>query len=140
MVVIRDATPADADAVAGLLTQLGYAVLPEEIPGRLERLSRGGVRTLLAVRDGEILGLATMHIIGVLNRARDVAWLTALVVDAASRGAGVGRRLVAEVEARARESGCERLSVTTYESLHGARAFYQRVGLQETGRRFGKAL
>lgn len=53
---------------------------------------------------------------------------------------GAGRALVEAVEAFARASGCERLSVTTQDNRHGARAFYPRAGLEETGRRFGKAL
>jgi len=69
-----------------------------------------------------------------------VAWLTALVVDETVRGAGVGRALVEAVEAFARESECERLSVTTQAHRADARAFYPRVGLEETGRRFGKTL
>ena len=86
------------------------------------------------------VGLATVHLLSVLNRPCDVAWLTALVVDEAVRGSGVGRRLVEAVESFARDAGCERLSVTTYEHLIEAQAFYLRVGFEATGRRFGKSL
>ena len=137
---VRPATPADADAVAGLLTQLGYPTTSAEVPGRLDRLTGGHAAVLLAAQRGGVVGLATVHILAVLNRPRSVAWLTALVVDEAVRGAGVGRRLVEAVEAFARESGCERLSVTTYEDLADAQAFYVRVGFELTGRRFGKTL
>ena len=87
-----------------------------------------------------IVGLATVHILSVMNRARDVAWLTALVVDASARRSGVGRALVNAVEKFARESNCERLSVTTHEDRMEARTFYVQVGLEQTGRRFGKML
>jgi GNAT superfamily N-acetyltransferase len=138
---IRRATAADAMAVSRLLDQLGYPTEHADVPGRLDRLMsnhRGAV--LLAQHGEDVVGLATVHVLSVLNRPRDVAWLTALVVDQSARGTGVGRRLVEAVERFARESGCERLSVTTQEHRTDARTFYGRVGLEPTGRRFGKIL
>lgn len=139
--LIRAATPADAEPIARLLTQLGYPTPAGEVPRRLERMAAGGRSlVLVAERDGVVVGLATLHVASVLNRPRDVAWLTALVIDAAARGSGVGRALVEAVEQRAREAGCEWLSVTTHSDRAEARAFYPRVGFDETGRRFGKAV
>lgn len=138
---IRRATTADADVIARLLSQLGYPTDTTEVPARLARLAANDrAAVLLAERDGKVVGLATVHILSVLNRRRDVAQLTALVVDESVRGAGVGRRLVDAVENFARQSDCERLSVTTQEHRADARTFYVRVGLQQTGRRFGKML
>ena len=140
-ICVRRAAAADTIAVAGLLTQLGYPTAAADVPPRLERLMAGDrAVVLVAERDGFVVGLATAHILSVLNRPRDVAWLTALVVDEAARGLGVGRTLVESVEEFARQSGCERLSVTTQEHRADARAFYPRVGLEETGRRFGKGM
>jgi GNAT superfamily N-acetyltransferase len=138
---IRRATAADGAAISELLGQLGYPADASAIPGRLERMS-GHERAAIFVAEsrGKIVGLATAHVVTVLNRPRDVAWLTALVVDESSRAMGVGRGLVSAVEDFARQSGCERLSVTTHSDRMDARAFYPRIGLEETGRRFGKAL
>ncbi|HEX6693120.1 MAG TPA: GNAT family N-acetyltransferase [Longimicrobiales bacterium] len=139
--VIRYATAADALALSALLSQLGYPSPPESLPGRLERLAaNAGAAALVAVRNDRIVGLATMHIITPINRERDVAWLTTLVVDEAARGTGVGRALVEAVEARARDAGCERLSVTTHENRSQAHEFYARIGFERTGRRFGMTL
>ena len=138
---IRLADVADADAIARLLDQLGYPTEHVEVPERLERLrANHRAAVLLAERDDEVVGLATVHILSVLNRHRDVAWLTALVVDESARGSGVGRRLVEAAEEFARQSDCERLSVTTHEHRTDAQSFYARVGLEPTGRRFGKML
>jgi GNAT superfamily N-acetyltransferase len=138
---IRRATAADGMAVARLLDQLGYPTEHADVPERLDRLmSNHRAAVLLAQHGEDVVGLATVHVLSVLNRPRDVAWLTALVVDQAARGSGVGRRLVEAVEQFARESGCERLSVTTQEHRTDARTFYGRVGLEATGRRFGKSL
>ena len=140
LLTVREALAADADAVARLLSQLGYPTASSDVPERLNRLSGGRSVVLVACRGAEVVGVATAHVIAVLNRPRDVAWLTALVVDETVRGVGVGRRLIEAVEVFARAAGCERLSVTTYEHLTGAQAFYLRVGFEATGRRFGKAL
>src|SRR5690349_6767881 len=140
-IMIRYATAADALALSALLSQLGYPSPPESLPGRLERLTaNAGAAALVAVRDDRIVGLATMHFITPINRERDVAWLTTLVVDEAARGTGVGRALVEAVEARARDAGCERLSVTTHENRSQAHEFYARIGFERTGRRFGMTL
>ena len=137
---IRLATVGDADAIARLLDQLGYPADAGVIPARLDRLANDRSAVFLALRDGVIVGLATVHILTLVNHVRDVGWLTALVVDESARGIGVGRRLVERVEKFAREHDCERLSVTTHERRPGAHAFYARVGFELTGRRFGKVL
>jgi GNAT superfamily N-acetyltransferase len=138
---IRRAGADDAEAVAGLLGQLGYPTETAEVPARLERMGADGrAAVFLAQKGGRVVGLATAHVLSVLNRGRDVAWLTALVVDESARGTGVGRELVGAVEAFGRQAGCERLSVTTQEHRTDAHAFYTRLGFQRTGRRFGKVL
>lgn len=138
---IRKAGATDTKAIARLIDQLGYPVSGAEVPARIARLSNNDrASVLVAQRDGEVVGLATVHVLSVLNRARDVAWLTLLVVDESARRSGVGRRLVDAVEQFARESNCERLSVTTHESRKDAHEFYARIGLERTGRRFGKML
>ena len=102
-VVVRPAADGDSAALTDLLDQLGYPATPGVMPARLQRLlSNHNAAALVAVRDGRVIGLATMHIISPLNRAHDVAWLTTLVVDAANRGTGPGRARVQAVEAHAR--------------------------------------
>ena len=137
---IRPATVDDAGAIARLLDQLGYPAESDAIPARLGRLTNERAAVFVALRNGTIVGLATVHILTLVNHVRDVAWLTALVVDESARGIGVGRRLVERVETFAREHDCEQLSVTTHERRPGAHAFYARTGFDHTGRRFGKVL
>lgn len=137
---IRHGIPADTEVMATLLTQLGYPVEADAMLLRLQRLSAGRGVVLLATRDARVIGLATAHVLSVINRERDVCWLTAMVVDETVRRAGVGRALAAAVEAHARAQGCEWLSVTTHERRADAQDFYLAIGMAQTGRRFGKAL
>lgn len=138
---VRTARSADAPAVARLVKELGYDIGEIDIPARMDHLRRGGRAAIfVAEENGEVIGLATAHVISVLNRVRDVVWLTAIVVAESHRGQSVGRRLVRTVEEFAERSDCERFSVTTYTDFTGAQAFYRNCGLVETGLRFGKNL
>lgn len=140
MITVRPVLPTDAEPIARLLTQLGYPTVATDLPARLERLAGSRGMALVAEQDGRVVGLATAHRLAVLNRPHDVTWITTLIVDEAARGSGAGRALVEAIEREARATGCERLSVTTYDHLTGAQAFYQRLGFARTGQRFGKRL
>ena len=136
---VREASASDAGAVARLCAQLGYGADAVAVPGRLARLNAsGGARALVATQGGDVIGLATVHLRHTLNHEAPLAQLSLLVVDETLRARGVGRALVAAVEAWAREQGCHRIVVTTALHRSDAHAFYERVGYTHTGRRYGK--
>src|SRR5512133_3521232 len=137
---IRDADPADADAIARLLTQLGYPTVGEAVASRLDRLLIVGDRVVVAELDGAVVGLAHLQVTPAIERDRPAAKLGALVVDEAHRGRGIGRALMEAIEAEARRRGCELLFLTTAERRDDAHAFYERVGLEHTGRRYSRTL
>jgi GNAT superfamily N-acetyltransferase len=137
---IRDAQAADAERIAALLTQLGYPAQPDAIEARLERLAIVGDRVLVADLGGGAVGLAHLQVAPAIERDRPAAKIGALVVDETHRGQGVGRALVQALEDEARLRGCELLFVTTAERRDDAHAFYERVGLERTGRRYGRTL
>jgi N-acetylglutamate synthase-like GNAT family acetyltransferase len=137
---IRDAEPRDAEAIVGLLGQLGYPTEPASVEARLERLRIVGDRVVVAERDDEVVGLAQLHVSPALEYDRPAAKLAALVVDVAHRAEGVGRALVEAMEAEARARRCELLFLTTAARREDAHEFYRRVGLEETGKRFAKSL
>jgi GNAT superfamily N-acetyltransferase len=137
---IRDARPEDAPAIARLLTQLGYPSDEEAVESRLDRLRIVGDRIAVAELDGAVVGLAHLQVTPAIECDRPAAKIGALVVDQAHRGQGIGRALVAAMEAEARLRGCELLYLTTSERRDDAHAFYERVGLEHTGRRYGRTL
>ena len=59
----------------------------------------------------------------------DVCYLQDLFTDAAARGAGVGRALIAAVGDWARAQGCGRLYWLTHETNAAARALYDKVAV-----------
>jgi GNAT superfamily N-acetyltransferase len=137
---IRDVRPDDAEAIAGLLTQLGYPTEPAAVERRLERLQVVGDRVVVAELDGQVVGLAHLQVTPAIERDRPAAKLGALVVDEVHRGHGIGRALVEAAEAEARLRGCELLFLTTAERRDDAHAFYESLGLELTGRRYGRTL
>jgi GNAT superfamily N-acetyltransferase len=137
---VRDALTADSEAIAALLGQLGYPTQPAIVEARLERLSIVGDRVVVAELDGRAVGLAHLQVAPAIELDRPAAKIGALVVDEAHRGRGIGRALVEAMQDEARTRGCEVLFLTTSNRRDDAHAFYERLGLEQTGRRYGRTL
>jgi GNAT superfamily N-acetyltransferase len=138
---IRDARAGDAEAVACLLGQLGYPTSGAVASDRLARLAASGAdHVLVAVLNGEAIGLATVHTSLTIVDDESAAKLSAIVVDERYRRAGIGEALVSAAEDRARAAGCSLMFLTTAERRTDAHAFYRQLGFEETGRRFAKSL
>jgi len=137
----RPASAEDAARVAGLLEQLGYPASPEAAARRLRALAASRDDAVwVAERGGTVVGLVAMHVSRSLEHDGDVAKISAIVVDEAARRQGVGDQLMAQAEREARRRGCVLLFLTTAERRKDAHAFYGRLGFEETGKRFAKAL
>jgi ribosomal protein S18 acetylase RimI-like enzyme len=140
-VTIRDARPADARALAGLIGQLGYPTTAQAVEQRLERLASSEAdRLVVAESNGEIVGLSSLHTSLTLEYNEPAAKLSAIIVDERHRGRGVGEALVTEMEAEARRRGCCLIFLTTAARRAEAHAFYRQIGFEETGKRFAKWL
>lgn len=137
---IRDARAADAAAIAELLGELGYPAAGAAVASRLERLVIVGDRVVVADLDGKVVGLAHLHVSPTIEHERPAGKLGALVVAESHRGQGIGRLLVEAVEQEATARGCGIFFVTTAERRDDAHSFYESLGLEQTGRRYGRTL
>jgi GNAT superfamily N-acetyltransferase len=133
---IRSARAEDAAEIARLLGQLGYPAGEPAVTRRLERL--GDDRLFVAEADGEVAGIAQLHVSPSLEYDRPTAKLAVLVVDDNHRNGGVGRALVEAAESDARARDCQLLFLTTAERRADAHAFYVRLGFEHSGRRYAK--
>lgn len=78
--------------------------------------------------DGTLVGI-THFLVHPSTSSPDVCYLQDLFTDAAARGQGVGRALIAAVVAWAREQGCARVYWMTHESNATARRLYDQVAV-----------
>jgi len=89
-----------------------------------------GHAVLVAELEGSVVGFVTLspthHWSG-----EPEASIGELVVSPEAEGRGIGRALVEAVMARARESGCTRISVSTGAANDRARALYRRLGFED---------
>lgn len=136
--LIRDAIPADAAALAGLINELGYEVQAAGVAERLADQYAAGFGTLVAEEDGVVLGCASWSQMRVLHRPGPVGRASMLVVAEAARRKGVGKALMAAVEAKCFSLGCVLVEVTSNLRRADAHKFYEQLGYEKTSYRFGK--
>jgi N-acetylglutamate synthase-like GNAT family acetyltransferase len=138
---IRDARADDGRSLAQLLAQLGYPSSVEALIQRADRLAKSASdRLVVAELDGQVVGLASVHVSLALEYDEPAAKLSAIVVDESCRRRGIGEALVGAMEEEARSRGCRLIFLTTAERRGAAHDFYRRLGFEETGRRFAKRL
>jgi GNAT superfamily N-acetyltransferase len=138
---IRTARLADAAELARLFTELGHPATEEDVRARWDAWQASGNIGLVVDGDsGELFGAATLHQTIVLHRAKPIGRISALIVDARYRAAGIGRALVDAAERMFTEAGCGTVEVTSNMRRTDAHAFYQRLGYELTSARFVKPL
>jgi GNAT superfamily N-acetyltransferase len=84
-----------------------------------------------------VVGIADLVLVrSLLDGAVPHAVLDNLVVDARSRGKGIGRSLIAGARTAARDAGCCRLEFLSSKGLNQAHAFYRAVGFEAVAEGF----
>lgn len=81
---------------------------------------------LVARLDGRAVGCGGLKLVG-----PDIAEIKRVWTDPAARRIGVGRRLLAALEAQARQMGAETVRLDTNRALHEAKALYLSLGYRE---------
>ena len=138
---LRNATPADAEDVAILLTALGYPCEAADAAERIAMVLHNDRQTLLLARlQGVASGLLSLDFMYYLPLGTTTCRVTALVVSEDARGHGLGRILMRDAERRARLGGAARLEVTSAGHRTEAHAFYRACGFSEGAVRFVKLL
>ena len=142
--MIREATPDDWPAVAGLLAELGRPDVrgggEEEAGAEVFRsyLRRPDAVALVAEEDGHVVGFLNMEYRVRLNFTSLQAWIPDLVVSEESRSLGIGRALLQRAEQMAEERGCWGMTLESATWRERAHAFYVREGWLDTGKAFTK--
>ena len=138
---VRLVEAADAEALAGLMTELGYETRTSEMTMRLETIAADArYRTCVAVSNGKICGMIGTICYCSFEHNNPGGRILALVVSKDARRTGVGRRLIAAAESDFAQRNIQRVAVNTHLTREDAHKFYQRVGYTSNGYRFVKTL
>lgn len=126
--IVRLADVADSGALARLSGQLGYPADAERVTKRLIALQQDrGHAVFVAAADGEVIGWLHVFLCRLLE-SEPMAEVGGLVVDAAHRGGGAGRMLMARAERWAADHDCAAVTLRTNIVRSDAHAFYEKLG------------
>jgi GNAT superfamily N-acetyltransferase len=130
---IRSAEAEDAARLADLFSQLGYAATREWLGERLAALATDPrAAVLVAAAGDQVIGAATLAFVPVAHEFGPWCRVTAIVVDEADRGRGIGEALIEAAEEAARAAGCVRIEATSATHRTDAHRFYERLGYGQT--------
>lgn len=131
-IVLRPATPEDAERIAALFTDEGYPAGPSDILERLARFDTDDSRVIVADNAGEVLGFVAVHALPRFEHSDRIVRVMALVVDAGERGRGIGRLLMEDAERLGREVGAAFAEVTAGHHRPDAQRLYEELGYDAT--------
>jgi putative acetyltransferase len=135
-VKIREATPADGDAIRAIvgetLAEFGFPVESDGVDSDLDDVplgyqTLGGAFRVIVDDTGTVVGCGGLYPV-----AQNVVELRKMYFRPAIRGKGMGRLLLDDLVAEARRRGFGRIELETASNLSTAIALYQRAGFIET--------
>src|SRR5215471_1531940 len=138
---IRAPEAGDVEALAELMTQLGYPTRASEMQMRMETiLANKSYATFVAVSNGKVCGMIGTFAQQTYEHNSPCAKILALVVSDKMRGRGVGQALIEAAEQDLAQKNIKRLAVNTRFERKEAHEFYEKLGYTRNGFRFVKEL
>jgi len=145
---IREAVAADRPALEDCMAELqafgrsidSNRVAPEAIRGKyidhlLAECAKSDGYFLVAQRSGQVVGficvLCRVESEDIVEREREYAYVTDLVVVVRHRNTGIGADLMRAAETRARSRGATRIRVGVLAANSGAHRLYQQLGYSD---------
>jgi GNAT superfamily N-acetyltransferase len=126
---VRVARSPDAGRICELLAVLGHPTGSDDVE---RAFSEPGVTVLVAEIDGAVVGVLVGGARWLLHRGSTTGSIDALVVDAASRSAGLGASLVRAYVEILDRVGVRRVDVHSNLCRTRAHRFYERLGFRPT--------
>jgi GNAT superfamily N-acetyltransferase len=137
--IYRSVQMTDAEQVADLMVLLGYPSTENQMRDRLALLLKDSdCYSCIAEHQDKIVGMIGGSIHAAFEHDGCYARVTVLVVETASRGKGIGRKLLSNFEEWAQEQGVSKISLTSGLPRKEAHEFYELCGYPKTGYRFTK--
>jgi GNAT superfamily N-acetyltransferase len=138
MIIVSDATPGDATAIADLMQEMDLFYGEQESETSTSKVAsinsalfgdQPSVSVLLAWKEPSLVGFASYSILWPAAMSTRSLYLKELYIRQDCRHSGAGSLLMARLSEIAIESGCSRLEWTTDENNRDAQAFYERMGV-----------
>jgi ribosomal protein S18 acetylase RimI-like enzyme len=138
---ITRASVDDAEAIARLVSDLGYPTSADEMRRRLVTIAANDdYETLVARRHGVVVGFVGTRVGHVYEADEPFGQVMALAVATGEQRRGLGRMLITAAESGMVARGARVLVVTSGIHRAGAHAFYESCGYSFTGRRYKKVV
>jgi ribosomal protein S18 acetylase RimI-like enzyme len=138
---IRAPEAGDMEALADLMTQLGYETRASEMEMRMETiLANKNYATFVAVSEGKVCGMIGTYTCYTYEHNNPSARILALVVSEKVRGRGVGQALIVAAEKDLAQKNIRRVTVNTRFERTRAHEFYEKLGYTKNGFRLVKEL
>lgn len=137
---IRQATVGDAQAISGLLYELGYGSDQEFVKKQIDFFKGDCYHTLVCEHDHTVVAFLSMHWFSMFHSEGMMGRITAMCVSESVRDLGIGGSLLAEAEKLFYENDCTCIEVTSSNRRTMAHRFYVKHGYAEDSLRFIKKL
>jgi GNAT superfamily N-acetyltransferase len=136
--VFRDAKRADLPTLVAMLANDPLGHLREQITGPLSPAYYAAFKAIAAAPDarlmvvqrgGVVVGTMQLHVLsGLTHQGARRMIIDAVRVLESERGQAIGETMMRWAIARARESGCRSVRLTSHRSRTRAHGFYERLG------------
>src|SRR5437870_5634555 len=139
--IVRPAETSDLEALAELMTELGYPTRTSEMQMRWEIIAKDPrYRTFVAVYEGKICGMIGTFSYYTYEHNNAGGRIIALVVSKGARGRGIGRRLIGAAEHDFAQRNIRRIAINARFEREDAHRFYEGAGYTKNGFRLVKNL
>ncbi|MDF1678818.1 MAG: GNAT family N-acetyltransferase [Legionellaceae bacterium] len=125
---IRKATVDDAVYLVALLAQMGYTWTESSMRERIERFDACRDNHMMVIeKEGAVVAAVAFGYFELLRLPGCACHIDTLVVDEVYRGQGLGKQLIALVEAHARSNGAQAIELISanHRKKDGTHAFYE---------------
>src|SRR5437763_13645281 len=138
---IRPVEAKDGEALANLMTQLGYETRASEMQMRMETiLADKHYATFVAVSGRKVCGMIGTFACYTYEHNNPSARILALVVSDEMRGRGVGHALIAAAEKDLAQKNIQRVGGNTHFDRKKAHEHYEKLGYKKNDYRIVKEL
>lgn len=139
----RRARKTDLEKTYSMINELEYFSLDKKKFAKvfLHNIKDKNVHYILATEDGQIVGFISLHIQNLLHHAGKVAEIQELFVDPATRGKGIGEKLINHARKITKRLNCDSFETTSNIKRKRTHKFYERkAGMNRTHYKFTEKL